>query len=180
MLCVPAVLRLGRADLLSPPAPKSTHLQLIKGRFSPPGISFKSRVHSSAPRNFVLSLKCGIVGSFRHVSPGWCGSCFSPSVAVHLALCVLSIHLLFSATATSSDPELFSTLNLQPRFVFQCLHSPGPGTSLAEQQHATCLLWDHHSTCLISHDLEAPIRACSVGLFSAVLGKPLAFKTEKL
>lgn len=50
---------------LSPPVPKSTHLQLIQGQFSPPGISFKSRVCSSAPRHFVLSLKCGNVGCWN-------------------------------------------------------------------------------------------------------------------
>lgn len=73
MLCVAAVLRLGRAALLLPPAHRSPHLQLIQGQSSPPGISFNSRVHSSNPR-----LECDNTGSFRQVSPGWCGSCFSP------------------------------------------------------------------------------------------------------
>lgn len=41
LLYVPAVLRVGGANLLSPPTPKSTHLQLIQGRSTPPLTSFK-------------------------------------------------------------------------------------------------------------------------------------------
>lgn len=58
------VLRRSRDDLLSPPTPKCTHLQLIQGQSAPPPTSFKRLVHSSAPRQF-LNLHEETLVSFR-------------------------------------------------------------------------------------------------------------------
>lgn len=135
MLCVTTVFRLGRADLHPNPYTCSSfkvnllHLLsvLIAGFIHPLLATFSQTLN-------VITL------APSDISPGWCGSCFPPSVAVHLILCGFSIHPLFSATATTSDPELFSTLNFQPGFMFRCLRLQGPLTSLAEKQHPTCLL----------------------------------------
>lgn len=115
---------LGSADILSS-APVSTHLQPIQRQSSPPPISFKRPVLSSTPRQFVVKMQVVMFSSLRQVSLSSgllvCVPLLGDSVNVFVSvgvhhhslislesfvLCVLSIHSLFPATATNSNPKL--------------------------------------------------------------------------